>query len=76
MTPQSDPMTMPTEGSKDHVKATLTMPIDVQLALDEGNKQIQHMMVSPMDYSSGMVKLTPRQFEILRGEIHARYSSR
>lgn len=67
---------MPTEGSKDHVRATLTMPIDVQIALDDGDRQVKHMQVSPMDHSSGMVKLTIRQYEILRSEIHARYSSR
>ena len=68
--------TAPTQSSKDHVKAGMSMPVDVVIALEDADRQVNHMQTSKMDHSSGMVKLTVRQYEILRSEIHARYSSR
>jgi hypothetical protein len=66
----------PNPNHKDHVGAKIGMPVDVAIVIEDGDRQVNHMQVSKMDHSSGMVKLTVRQYEILRGEINARYNSR
>lgn len=65
---------MPTEGSQDHVGNAKRLPVDVSLVIEDGDRQLVHMEVSKMDHSSGMVKLTPRQYRILRD--YARNHSR
>jgi len=63
-------MNAQTTGSVDHVAVEHNLPADVLLVLDEGAAQVKHMAESNRDYSSGIVKLSIRQYNILSDFIH------
>jgi hypothetical protein len=76
MTPLLEPMIMPTEGSQDHIGISQSIPPDVVMAIAEGDQQVRHFQLSKMDHSSGLIKLTPRQYQIMRDHIYACHNRR